>query len=611
MSDLRDVLAERVLVCDGAMGTMLHAAGNSLDQALPALNLTEAGLVRTIHDSYVESGADIVQTNTFGASRPRLAAYGFGDRVEEINREGVRLAREAAAGTSPERKVLVAGSVSPPVNMQQRRRAGSAERRDALREQIGVLDGAGVDLVILETFGYLDELVEAVEVAAELCHVPVIAQAAFASDTHTLSGHTPREVASALAGAPLLAIGTNCIIGPQGSLAVLRSLAGHTDLPLTVQPNAGLPRRVAPARFEYDIDSEYFVRYARQLLDAGARLVGGCCGTTPAQLAAIVQATEEHRERHAAAVAAAPREAVPEPPPAPLRPAPFGDAGGFIVELTPPPTGGGEETLAVARRLMDDGIGLISVVASRTARAQMNPVDLALHLHQTLGVETMATVTTWDRTIMALQADLLGAHTLGLRRVVCETGSPPLLGDYPHVDGVWDVDSLGLIELLASLNEGDDYYGLRLPAKTEFEIGARINPGSREPEREAARAASKIAAGARFLITRPVYDPADLERLLHLVGRRSGGRDVPVLAAVHPLTDFPEAELLAHEVPDVRIPDRTLAALMRAGEGAREVGVELALDLVSRLRPMVSGVVLAPTTDPVETVAGILAGDAR
>ncbi|WP_395104258.1 bifunctional homocysteine S-methyltransferase/methylenetetrahydrofolate reductase [Actinomadura sp. SCN-SB] len=604
MTDLRQALESGILICDGAMGTMLHAAGNSLDQALPALNLTDAALVRTIHDSYVDSGADIVQTNTFGASRPRLAAYGFGDRVEEINRAGVRLAREAAAAAG--RPVLVAGSVSPAVNVQQRRRAGAAERRDALAEQLSVLDDAGVDLVLLETFGYLDELVEAVEVAAGLCRVPVIAQATFASDTHTLSGHTPREVASALAGTPIVALGTNCTLGPQRSLAVLRALSEHTDLPLTVQPNAGLPRRVAPARFEYDIDSEYFVRYVRQLLEAGARIVGGCCGTTPTQLAAIVQAAEEYRRRP---LTVTPREEPAPARPAPVRPAPFGDR--FIVELTPPPTGGGEETLDMARRLMDDGIGLISVVASRTARAQMNPIDLALHLHQTLGVDTMATVTTWDRTIMALQADLLGAHTLGLRRVVCETGSPPLLGDYPHVDGIWDVDSLGLIELLADLNNGDDYYGLRLPSKTEFEIGARINPGSREPEREAARAAGKIAAGARFLITRPVYDPADLERLLDLVTRQTSGQEVPVLAAVHPLTDFPEAELLAHEVPDVRIPDRTLAALQNAGDGAREVGIELALDLVSHLKGMAGGIVLAPTTDPVETVHAILSGTGK
>jgi homocysteine S-methyltransferase len=228
-----------------------------------------------------------------------------------------------------------------------------------------------------------------------------------------------------------------------------------------------------------------------------------------------------------------------------------------------------------------------------------------LHLHQRLGVETLASVTTWDRTIMALQADLLGAHALGVRRIVCETGSPPLLGDYPHVDGIWDVDSLGLIELLAGLNAGSDYYGLRLPSKTGFEIGARINPGSREPEREAARAIRKTEAGAQFLISRPVYAWADLERLLELLS----GHEVPVLAAVQPLTSFSEAEYLAHEVPDVRIPADTLAKLERAGDNARQVGIEIAAALVSQMRAFVQGIVLAPTLDPVTTVRKILAAE--
>jgi homocysteine S-methyltransferase len=604
--DLRHVLESGILVCDGAMGTMLHAAGNSLDQALPALNLTGGALVRTIHGSYVDAGVDVIQTNTFGASRLRLATYGVGDRVEEINRAGVRLARDAADAAQGGRSVLVAGSVSPAVSVQQRRMVGSAERRDALREQIAVLADAGVDLLLLETFGYLDELVEAVEIAVELCagyQVPVIAQATFGSDTHTLSGHTTRDVAAALTATPILALGINCLLGPQRSLAVLRELREHADLPLTVQPNAGLPRRVAPARFEYDIDSEYFVRYVRQLLDAGARMIGGCCGTNPAQLAAVVQAAEEYRRQTGSGLVVIPRETA-TPSAVPVRPAPFAESGQFIVELTPPPTGGVDESVDVARQLVESGIRLISVVASRSPRAQVNPIDLALHLHQILGIDTMATVTTWDRTIMALQADLLGAHTLGVRRIICETGSPPLLGDYPHVDGIWDVDSLGLIELLASLNDGADYYGLQLPAKAEFEIGARINPGGRELQREADRAVRKIAAGAQFLITRPVYDPADLERLLDLIA----GQDVPVLAAVQPLTGFPEAELLAHEVPDVRIPDRTLDALQKAGDDGYEVGVELALELVSQVRGMVNGIVLVPTTEPVATVRSILTG---
>jgi methionine synthase / methylenetetrahydrofolate reductase(NADPH) len=598
--DLRQALDNGIVVCDGAMGTMLHAAGNSLDQALPALNLSDAALVRTIHDSYVDAGVDVIQTNTFGASRLRLAVHGYGDRVAEINRAGVDLARSAA---QVGRSVLVAGSVSPAVTVQQRRRVGAAQRQEALREQITALVEAGADLILLETFGYLDELVEAVEIACEQRRVPVVAQATFGTDTHTLSGHSPREVAMALADAPIEALGINCTLGPQGSLGVVRSLREHTDRPLSVQPNAGLPRRVAPARFEYDIDSEYFVRYVRQLLDAGAGMVGGCCGTTPTQLAAIAQVAAEYRRDLAAELVATPRES-----PAPVvaeetaaqEDAAYGDV---VVELVPPAAGDVEETLDVVRDLQECGVGHFSVVASRHARAQVNPIDLALHLHQRLGVDTTAGVTTWDRTIMALQADLLGAHTLGVRRIICETGSPPLLGDYPHVDGIWDVDSFGLIELLAGLNNGDDHSGFKLPTKTSFEIGARVNPGSREVAQEAARAARKIAAGARFLVTRPVYDAADLERLLeHL-----GGQDVTVLASVQPLTDFAQAELLAHEVPDVRIPRSTLSALERAGDDAAQVGRELALELLTAIRPLVGGLVLVPSTDPVDTVRALLA----
>ncbi|MBO0876985.1 MAG: homocysteine S-methyltransferase family protein, partial [Pseudonocardia sp.] len=451
--------------------------------------------------------------------------------------------------------------------------------------------------------GYLDELVEAVEIATAASDVPVIAQATFATDTQTLSGHTPREVVSALAGAPIVALGTNCTLGPQRSLAVLRELRAHTELPLTVQPNAGLPRRVAPARFEYDIDSEYFVRYVRQLLEAGASVVGGCCGTTPTQLAAIVVVTEEYRGRSGPVVAteASPRRPSESPATGSALASSFAEMDHLVVEITPPPTGGVDESLEVARGLCAAGTRLISVAASRSAAARVNPVDLALHLHQRLGVDTVASVTTWDRTIMALQADLLGAHALGVRRIVCETGTPPLLGDYPHVDGIWDVDSLGLIELLAGLNDGNDYHGLQLPAKTEFEIGARINPGSREPEREAAEALRKITAGAQFLITRPVYARSHLERLLELLADHR----VPILAAVQPLTSFPEAEFLAHEVPDVRIPRDTLAALEAAGERAREVGIELAAELVSRIQDLVNGIVLAPSGDPVRTLRSV------
>jgi homocysteine S-methyltransferase len=287
MTDLVTSLSQRVLICDGAMGTMLHAAGNSLDRALPELNLSNAGLVSTIHESYLSAGADMILTNTFGANRLRLADQGFGEMVREINLAGARIAARAREGAG--RQVFVAGSVSPAVTASQRRRVAQAERVAAIREQVEALAQGGVDALILETFGYLDELAEAVTVAAEVSGLPIIAQATFASDGRTLGGESPREVAGALSGLPVVMLGTNCTLGPQGVLSVVEAMVAHTTLPVSAQPNAGLPRRVAGRRFEYNVDGAYFARYARRLVDAGAALVGGCCGTTPAQIQAAAR----------------------------------------------------------------------------------------------------------------------------------------------------------------------------------------------------------------------------------------------------------------------------------------------------------------------------------
>ena len=280
----------RVLVCDGAMGTMLHAAGAALDRSLPELNLSDPGLVSTIHESYLSAGADIIQANTFGANRLWLGDHGVGDKVAEINRAGVRIAR--AAQDRCERVVLVAGSVSPAVTALQRRRIGSAERTEVIREQIVALlgPGRGVDILILETFGYLDELVEAVTVASELSDVPIVAQATFADDAHTLGGETPREVATVLSGLPVAMLGTNCTIGPQRMLTVAEDLVRYASVPVSAQPNAGQPRRTGPRSFEFSIGGDYFARYFRRFAEAGVSLVGGCCGTTPAHVRAAADA---------------------------------------------------------------------------------------------------------------------------------------------------------------------------------------------------------------------------------------------------------------------------------------------------------------------------------
>ena len=285
-------LGQQVLVCDGAMGTMLHAAGAALDRSLPELNLSDPGLVSTIHDSYLSAGADIIQANTFGANRLWLGDHGFPDKVDEINRAGVRIAR--AAQDQCERQVLVAGSVSPAVTASQRRRIGSAERAEVIREQVqAITAGRGVDLIILETFGYLDELVEAVCAVTGLTDVPVIAQATFADDAYTLGGETPREVATVLSGLPVAMLGTNCTIGPQRMLTVAEDLVRYASVPVSAQPNAGQPRRTGPRSFEFAIDGGYFARYIRRFTEAGVSLVGGCCGTTPTHIRAAVGAVRD------------------------------------------------------------------------------------------------------------------------------------------------------------------------------------------------------------------------------------------------------------------------------------------------------------------------------
>ena len=597
----------RVLVCDGAMGTMLHAAGAALDRSLPELNLSDPGLVSTIHESYLSAGADVIQANTFGANRLWLGDHGFGDKVAEINRAGVRIAR-AAQGRC-ERDVLVAGSVSPAVTALQRRRIGSAERAEVLREQIDALLGPGhdVDILILETFGYLDELVEAVGVASELCEVPIVAQATFADDAHTLGGETPREVATVLSGLPVAMLGTNCTIGPQRMLTVAEDLVRYASVPVSAQPNAGQPRRTGPRSFEFSIGGDYFARYFRRFAEAGVSLVGGCCGTTPAHIraaAGAVTAVPAPRTRRSHPAGTGRGESRPA---APFAGTLADQLAGRAFIIAAAIASGGRPAAAVqaAAVLQAQGAGVFAVQPAQSARTHSDSLDLALHLQQQAGVETIATLTTWDKTIMTLQAELLGAHALGIRNVICTTGSPPVLGDYPAVDGIWEVDSLGLIALLAGLNQGRDSNGLATATQTSFCIGARVNPGARDPEAEIARARAKVRAGAHFLVSRPVYE---LDSLLAMVTALEG-TEAPLLLSVTPLRSFEEADYLANEVPGVTIPPDTLRAMERAGRGAaRAAGIDLAACLLHEARQLVSGVIVTAAEDDPAGLAPLLAG---
>jgi homocysteine S-methyltransferase len=547
--------------------------------------------------------------------------------VAEINRAGVRIARTAQDRC--ERDVLVAGSVSPAVTGLQRRRIGSAERAEVIREQIEALlglgavnrQGPGVDIIILETFGYLDELVEAVVVASELSDVPIVAQATFADDAHTLGGETPREVATVLSGLPVAMLGTNCTIGPQRMLTVAEDLVRYASVPVSAQPNAGQPRRTGPRSFEFSIGGDYFARYFRRFAEAGVSLVGGCCGTTPAHIRAAADAVT-------AIPAARSRRAHPSGTGKAGRPGAGSHGAGshgagshgagafagtladqlaarrFIVAAAIASGGRPAEAVQAAAVLQAQGAGVFAVQPARSARTHSDSLDLALHLQQQAGVETIATLTTWDKTIMTLQAELLGAHALGIRNVICTTGSPPVLGDYPAVDGIWEVDSLGLIALLAGLNEGRDSNGLATATQTSFCIGARVNPGARDPEAEIARARAKVRAGAHFLVSRPVYE---LDSLLRAVTALEGTQ-VPLLLSVTPLRSFEEADYLANEVPGVTVPPDTLQAMERAGRGAaRAVGIDLAACLLHEARKLVSGVIVTAADDDQAGLAPLLA----
>src|SRR5215831_793186 len=607
------------------MGTMLHAAGCALDRALPEVNLSDPKLVAAIHESYVSAGADVIQTNTFGANRLWLAGHGYPDQVEEINRAAVGIAREAA-GAGPNaapavsrhrgpdsrsqrsaregghdylsersgREVFVAGSVSPAVTARQRRQIGAAERRDVLAEQIRSLAAAGVDLLILETFGYLDELAEAVAVAAGACDVPIVAQATFADDGRTLGGETPHEVASVLGGLPVVMLGTNCTIGPQRMLAVVESLVRYSALPVSAQPNAGQPRKVGHRRFEFSIDATYFARYLRRFAEAGAAMVGGCCGTTPTHIEAAAANLSD-------LPVPGPRATARPRPPRPAQAGPGGPGAGgastgtgilaarlaardLVVAAEIPAPDGGAIPAETVTALRGRGLDLFTVTSPENPRAHRDSLGMAVQLQAQGGVETIVTMTTWDKTIMTLQADLLGAHALGIRSVICETGSPPVLGDYPAVDGIWEVDSLGLVTLLAGLNAGRDLDGLPLTTKTSFCIGSRVNPGAPDAGAELERVRAEVAAGAHFLVTRPLYELGPLRRMTF---------PVPVLACITPLRSFEEADYLAHEVPDVSVPPATLRAMESAGQAAaRATGLRLAADLLAEARPLVDGVVL-------------------
>ena len=628
----------RVLLADGATGTLLYARGASLEGSFDALNLTNPDLVLGVHLDYIRAGAEMITTNTFGANRVRLAGYGLEGQVRPINVQGVKIARNAReiAGVP----VLIAGDIGPtgkplePVGPLSER-----EALDAFREQVDALLAGGVDLFVVETMSDPRELALAVRAVREACRLPVIAQMSFSAEGRTLMGVSPREAGAALAALPEAwrpdVVGVNCGAGPAPVLDALRAMreAAGPHVRLSAMPNAGLPTIVG-GRYVYVAIPEYFAQFTRNVAgEPGLAVVGGCCGTTPEHIRAMRRALDglghrlpEEWERALAAAAPAggseaggPRRvtvsvgptpappagarsapAAPQAPPAAApaeRPASrlaarLGRAFVISVELDPPRGPVVQKLIAGARAIREAGADAINVGDSPMAQVRMSSLAAAHLIQQEAGVETILHFTTRDRNLMGIQADLLGAHAMGIRHILALTGDPPGLGNYAHATAVYDLDSIGLVRVLARLNQGVDVAGKGIGRATEFLIGVALNPVSQDLETELQRFARKVEAGAHFAMTQPLFE---VEPLLRVYERLGGRPPVPVLLGVLPLRSYQHAEYLHNEVPGISIPASIREDLRKAGDGAERLGMEVALRVALEARPYVAGVYIIPS----------------
>jgi methionine synthase I (cobalamin-dependent)/5,10-methylenetetrahydrofolate reductase len=594
------------LLGDGAMGTQLHVRGVSFDRSFDELNLTEPKLVEEIHRAYISAGSELIETNTFGANRIKLARHGLEHRVRDINFRSVKLAREAREISGE--PIFIAGAVGPiGQQLEPIGRITIAQARAAFEEQIaGLLEG-GADLLVLETFTNLPELLAAVTAARRTSDLPIVAQMTFAEDGLTLSAEEPSQVVQALERAGVDVIGVNCGVGPQVALQVLEQMRHQTRLPLSGQPNAGLPARVE-GRFFYFATPEYFATYARQAADLGIAYIGGCCGTTPAHIAAMRAALKP--------VTATPRITAPPPstaiaidlnPAEELPPTTFAQRladKAFVVsvEIDPPRGLNPAKCIAGAHLVKDAGADAVNIGDSPMARVRMSALSLALMIQSQVGIDTLIHFTSRDKNLMALQAELIGAHALGIRNIIALTGDPPRIGDYPSATGVWDVDSIGLIKILTRLNEGYDWLGTSIGRPAAFTIACAVNPSAEDLDHEIDRFKQKIDAGAHVAMSQPLYDRATLERFFE----RTGPLPIPFLLGVLPLQSSRHAEFMHNEVPGIVVPQQLRDRMRQAGENGIAEGLQQSRELLHDTRDMVQGVYLMPSFGRYEVVAELV-----
>jgi homocysteine S-methyltransferase len=581
----------RVHVFDGAMGTLLYGRGVFVNVCYDELNLSRPELVRQIHDEYVAAGAEILETNTFGANPVKLSSYGLDARTGEINRKAVALAREAAG-----RRAKVAGAVGPlGIRIEPWGPTSRDETVDLFRQQVqGLLDG-GVDGFVLETFSDLAELQCALQAVRSLCDLPVVAQMTVGQDRKTSYGTDARHLGAALAEMEADVVGLNCSVGPAVMLDAMEEMAEATTLPLAAQANAGLPRTVGDRQI-YMASPEYVAQYARRMIDLGVRFVGGCCGTTPDHIKRIGDVVAAVQPRHVSVeVHEAPRDdrAMVDPVPVDRRSA-WGRklARGETVasvEILPPHGWDRNQIVAPARQLKVAGVDAINIVDSPRAQSRMGAVPAALIVEREVGIETVVHYTCRDRNMLGMISDLLGAAAAGLRNVLVVSGDPPTMGPYPDTTAVFDIDSIGLTNVIHGLNRGIDPGGSSIGAPTEFVVGVAANHGAVDQDREVRRFAFKVEAGADYAVTQPVFDADSLERFLE----RVDAWRVPVVAGIWPLLSLRNAEYLANEVPGVVVPaqvvERMRIAQESGAEAALDEGIAIALEMIDAVRPLVQG----------------------
>jgi len=612
-SSFLERLAEGPLLFDGAMGTMLHSQGASLDRCFDELNLTHPAMITDVHRAYIEAGARVVETNTFGANRLKLSEHGLHDKVTEINRAGVELARRAAEASS-DKSVLVAGSVGPSGRqLAPLGRLRPEAARAAFQEQVVALVDAGVDLLIFETFSDLEEMGEAVRAARGVCGLPIIAQMTFTEDLRTPLGHTPEQVLEFLHDLDVDVIGVNCSVGPALVLRVIQHMRETLDsgngVPLSAQPNAGWPTR-AGERLMYPAAPEYFGEYALSLIEAGAAVVGGCCGTTPAHVAAMRTALDNPLRAPATMKLRPAAEAeVIASAEAPTELAQKLASGEFVigVEIDPPKGYAAEKLLAASRMLRDTGADVMNVADSPMARMRMSAWAVCHLIHSRVGMETVLHFPTRGRNLLRVQGDLLAAHALGVRNLFVVMGDPTAIGDYPEAMDQYDLVPSGLIRLIKQgFNQGVDHAGSSIGQPTSFLVGCALNLSATDLDREVRVLRRKIEAGADFALSQPVYDAEVVRRFRVYYEERYGPLPLPILVGILPLYGIRHAEFLHNEVPGIFVPDATRERMRRAGENGPWEGVLMARELLVELGSLVQGAYLMPAFNHFDLVAEII-----